>query len=149
MEAFRSWFLTGFPWLLFGYSALATPFEGYLSWVGVFGVSAVIALTVGGFVASLLDRQLTPLIIPVILMTMGPILNAQFEPREDQTKATRIALWQPMIEQSEKWKPEFRERILEQHVVNGLPTDVDVIIWPETALPMTESQVNSVLPIWI
>ena len=71
MEAFRSWFLTGFPWLLFGYSALGTPFEGYLSWVGVFGVSAVIALTAGGFVASLLDRRLTPLIVPVILMTNG------------------------------------------------------------------------------
>ena len=146
MEAFRSWFLTGFPWLLFGYSALGTPFEGYLSWVGVFGVSAVIAMTAGGFVASLLDRRLTPLIIPVILMITGPILNAQFEPSEEQTQATRVALWQPMIAQSEKWKPEFRERILEQHVVNGLPPDVDVIIWPETALPMTESQVNSVLP---
>ena len=146
MEAFRSWFLTGFPWLLFGYSALGTPFEGYLSWIGVFGVSAVIAMTAGGLVASLLDRRLTPLIIPVLLMITGPILNAQFEPREEQTQATRVALWQPMIAQSEKWKPEFRERILEQHVVNGLPPDVDVIIWPETALPMTESQVNSVLP---
>ena len=146
MEAFRSWFLTGFPWLLFGYSALGTPFEGYLSWVGVFGVSAVIAMKAGGLIASLLDRRLTPLIIPVLLMITGPILNAQFEPSQEQTQAIRVALWQPMIAQSEKWKPEFRERILEQHVVNGLPPNVDVIIWPETALPMTESQVNSVLP---
>ena len=146
MEAFRSWFLTGFPWLLLGYSALGTPFEGYLSWVGVFGVSAVIAMTAGGLVASLLGRRLTPLIIPVLFMITGPILNAQFEPSQEQTQATRVALWQPMIAQSEKWKPEFRERILEQHVANGLPPDVDVIIWPETALPITESQVNSVLP---
>ena len=59
MEAFRSWFLTGFPWLLFGYSALGTPFEGYLSWIGVFGVSAVITMAAGAFVASLLNRRLT------------------------------------------------------------------------------------------
>ena len=146
MEAFRSWFLTGFPWLLFGYSALDTPFEGYLSWLGVFGVSALIALTAGGFLASLIDRRLTTLIIPSILMMIGPILNGQFEPSENPTQATRVALWQPVIAQSEKWKPEFRGRIVEQHVINGLPADVSVIIWPETALPMTESRVNSALP---
>ena len=146
MEAFRSWFLTGFPWLLFGYSALDTPFEGYLSWLGVFGVSAIIALSAGGFLVSLMDRRLIALIIPSVFMVTGPILNGQFQPHEDSTQATRVALWQPVIAQSEKWKPEFRGRIVEQHVVNGLPGDIDVIIWPETALPMTESRVNATLP---
>jgi apolipoprotein N-acyltransferase len=146
MEAFRSWFLTGFPWLLFGYSALNTPFEGYLSWFGVFGVSAIIALSAGGFLASLTDRRLIALIIPSVFMVTGPILNGQFQPNEDPTQATRVALWQPVIAQSEKWKPEFRGRIVEQHVVNGLPADAGVIIWPETALPMTESRVNATLP---
>ncbi len=146
MEAFRSWFLTGFPWLLFGYSALNTPFEGYLSWLGVFGVSAIIALTAGGFLASLMDRRLITLIIPSVFLMTGPILNGQFQPNEDPTQATRVALWQPVIAQSEKWKPEFRGRIVEQHVVNGLPADAGVIIWPETALPMTESRVNTALP---
>jgi apolipoprotein N-acyltransferase len=146
MEAFRSWFLTGFPWLLFGYSALNTPFEGYLSWFGVFGVSAIIALSAGGFLASLTDRRLIALIIPSVFMVTGPILNGQFQPNEDPTQVTRVALWQPVIAQSEKWKPEFRGRIVEQHVVNGLPADAGVIIWPETALPMTESRVNATLP---
>jgi apolipoprotein N-acyltransferase len=146
MEAFRSWFLTGFPWLLFGYSALDTPFEGYLSWLGVFGVSAIIALSAGGFLVSLMDRRLIALVIPSVFMVTGPILNGQFQPHEDSTQATRVALWQPVIAQSEKWKPEFRGRIVEQHVVNGLPGDIDVIIWPETALPMTESRVNATLP---
>ena len=146
MEAFRSWFLTGFPWLLLGYSALGTPFEGYLSWVGVFGVSALIALTSGGLLASLLDRRLFTLIIPCVLLVTGPIVNEEFEPDEKPAHTTRVALWQPVIAQAKKWKPEFRGRIVEQHVVNGLPLGVDVTIWPETALPMTESRVNSTLP---
>ena len=145
MEAFRGWFLTDFH----GFCSVTAHSEHHLKAIYrglAYSVFAVIALTAGGFVASLLDRRLTPLIVPVILMTLGPTLDAQFEPNEEQTRATRVALWQPMTAQSEKWKPEFRERIIEQHVVNGLPADVDIIIWPETALPMTESQMNSVLP---
>ena len=121
MEAFRSWFLTGFPWLLMGYSALGTPFEGYLSWVGVFGVSALIALTSGGLLASLLDRRLITLIVPCILLVTGPILNEEFEPDEKPAYATRVALWQPVIAQTKKWNPEFRGRIVEQHVLMASP----------------------------
>ena len=124
MEAFRSWFLTGFPWLLMGYSALGTPFEGYLSWVRVFGVSALIALTSGGLLASLLDRRLITLIVPCILLVTGPILNEEFEPDEKPAYATRVALWQPVIAQTKKWNPEFRGRIVEQHVVNSASPQV-------------------------
>ena len=84
--------------------------------------------------------------IPCILLVTGPILNEEFEPDEKPAYATRVALWQPVIAQTKKWNPEFRGRIVEQHVVNGLPLGVDVTIWPETALPMTESRVNSTLP---
>ena len=146
MEAFRSWFLTGFPWLLFGYTALDTPFEGYLSWIGVFGTSALIALTAGGLLASVIQRQATPLLLPIVILSTGFALDAQFEPSDDSSKATQIALWQPVIRQSEKWKPEFRSQIVNRHVTQGLPGDVAIIIWPETALPMTESQVNPTLP---
>lgn len=146
MEALRSWFLTGFPWLLFGYTALDTPFEGYLSWIGVFGTSALIALTCGGLLTSILKRQATPLLIPIVVLSAGPALDAQFEPIEDSSKATRIALWQPVIRQSEKWKSEFRGQIVNHHVTQGLPIDAPIVVWPETALPMTESQVNPTLP---
>lgn len=146
MEAFRSWFLTGFPWLLFGYIALDTPFEGYLSWIGVFGTSALIALASGGLLTSVIKRQATPLLLPIVILSAGSALDAQFEPIEESSKATQIALWQPVVRQSEKWKPEYRGQIINHHVTRGLPTNVAIIVWPETALPMTESQLKPALP---
>lgn len=146
MEAFRSWFLTGFPWLLFGYTAINTPFEGLLSWLGTFGVTACIGLVAGGCLTCIIDRRVAPLIISVVVLISGTFLNSQFLPVEHSDKPVRIGLWQPVINQSQKWKPEFRGEIVERHATQGLAGDVEVIIWPETALPMSESQVNSVLP---
>ena len=40
-EWFRSWFLTGFPWLFVGYGAMGTPLENIAPIAGVFGVSLV------------------------------------------------------------------------------------------------------------
>ncbi|MDA0272658.1 MAG: hypothetical protein O3C68_05345 [Proteobacteria bacterium] len=37
-EWFRSWFLTGFPWLFVGYGAMGTPLENIAPVAGVFGV---------------------------------------------------------------------------------------------------------------
>ncbi len=45
LELFRSWFLTGFPWLYAGYSQLEGPLAGLVPLGGVWLVSFVIALT--------------------------------------------------------------------------------------------------------
>ncbi len=146
MEALRSWILTGFPWLLLGYSAIETPFEGYISWVGVFGTTALICLTSGGFLVGLMDRRIKPILLPIIILAGGMALNQQFNPEENPENSLHVALWQPVIPQALKWKPEFRDQIVGGHVSQGLPSDVDVIIWPETGLPLTESRLNVTLP---
>ena len=146
MEALRSWFLTGFPWLLLGYSAIETPFEGYLSWVGVFGTTALICLTSGFLLASLMDRKIRPILLTIIILAGGLELNKQFIPEENPENSAHVALWQPVTPQALKWRPEFKDQIVRNHISRGLPPDVDVIIWPETGLPMTESRLYSTLP---
>ena len=146
MEALRSWFLTGFPWLLLGYSAIETPFEGYLSWVGVFGTTALICLTSGCVLASLMDQKIKPMLLPIIILAGGLALNKLFIPKENPENSAHVALWQPVIPQAYKWKPEFQDQIVGGHISQGLPPDVNVIIWPETGLPMTESRLYSTLP---
>ncbi|HBX27139.1 MAG TPA: apolipoprotein N-acyltransferase [Gammaproteobacteria bacterium] len=146
MEALRSWFLTGFPWLLLGYSAIEAPFEGYLSWVGGFGTTALICLTSGGLLASLIDRKIKPMLLPTIILAGGLGLNQQFIPEENPENIAHITLWQPVIPQAIKWRAEFQNQIVKGHISQGLPSDADVIIWPETGMPMTESRLYSTLP---
>ena len=49
-EWIRSWFLTGFPWLNLGYSQSDTWLADAAPWLGVYGVSLVVAI-VSGLVA--------------------------------------------------------------------------------------------------
>lgn len=42
---FRSWFLTGFPWLYLGYGHLDTPLSGWASVLGVHGVTFIVCLS--------------------------------------------------------------------------------------------------------
>lgn len=144
IEAFRSWFLTGFPWLLMGYVALDSPFEGYLSWIGTYGVSALLAVTAGLCVASAVTRQLQWLLVPLLLVSGGLFLNSRFTP-ELEGSPVEVALWQPVIEQSKKWKPEHRASWIDLHLNAGLPSDASLVIWPETALPMIEDTARDAL----
>lgn len=145
MEALRSWILTGFPWLLMGYSTLDSPFEGYLSWLGALGGSLMLALVAAAVVATLRERRWHLLAIPAVILAVGILAQSQYTPKLlDQT--VRVALWQPMIVQAEKWKPEYQDGIVANHIRNGLPSDADVILWPETALPMTDQRALRILP---
>src|SRR5688572_19279878 len=44
-EWFRSWFLTGFPWLYLGYAHVTTAISGIAPVFGVFGLSFLLAFT--------------------------------------------------------------------------------------------------------
>ncbi len=145
LEALRSWALTGFPWLIFGYAALDSPFEGYLSWVGSFGVSALMATVAGTCLAALLARSLKPLWLAIPILVGGPLLDRAHQIPIHETEVS-VALWQPVIRQSEKWRPEARDAIVANHVREGLPLSVSLIVWPETALPMTDQAALRMLP---
>lgn len=144
MEAFRSWFLTGFPWLLMGYTALDSPFSGFLAWIGSYGVSALIVLTAGGLLLAAVERTVRWLILSVSIMAAGWLLD-HIDPTNPAGEPVAVALWQPVIEQSKKWKPEHRATLVSRHLEQGLDTPHQLIIWPETALPMTETRAREML----
>lgn len=165
-DLFRTYFLTGFPWLFLGYGHLNSPLAGWIPVMGVYGITAItvasgIALY---FVASLAFKGL-PFVIKgnklkykskyrshyhpkktafkicfVILILgawmSGPMLNkvawtTQLEPQ------LSVALLQTNIPQEEKWKPAQRAKtlkLLEQ--MTSEAWDKDIIIWPETAVPL-------------
>lgn len=140
LEALRSWLLTGFPWLLAGHSALDSPFAGWLPWIGAYGVGALIALSAGLIAIAPTGRGW--LTLSALIALSGLLLPSnQTTPGAPLT----VGLWQPMITQAEKWKPAFQGGIIRDHLRLGLPDSVNVIVWPETALPLTEREADTLL----
>ncbi|MDL2424962.1 apolipoprotein N-acyltransferase, partial [Pseudomonas sp. BAgro211] len=69
LELFRSWFLTGFPWLYAGYSQLEGPLAGLAPLGGVWLVSFGIALT-GALIINIpaLTRRPARLVTGLVLL---------------------------------------------------------------------------------
>lgn len=148
MEWVRGWFLTGFPWLVLGYSQIDTWLQGYATVLGVYGVSWALALAAG--LVALLSIQPSlakwPLLAGLAAIWLGgAALNAQ----QWTTPAggpLKVSLIQGNVEQSLKWEPEQMGPTLALYVrLTRAHWDSDLIIWPETAVPAFYHQVDKAL----
>lgn len=139
-EWFRSWFLTGFPWLYLGYAHVDTWIAGWAPVVGVYGLSFICALTASCLYLGWRSRQwISCLTYGVIVGTLwlgGGILKpTQWVVRASEQPLT-VALYQPNIPQERKWDRDWYEPILAQYAeaMESL-YDHDVVVWPESAIP--------------
>ncbi|KAF1051959.1 MAG: Apolipoprotein N-acyltransferase [Stenotrophomonas maltophilia] len=145
LELFRSWFLTGFPWLYVGYSQLQGPLAGLAPVGGVWLVSFAIALSAALLVnLPVLTYRPARLAAGLVLLlapwVAGIALNghAWTQPAGAPLK---IAAIQGNIAQDMKWDPAqitaqlelYRDLTAEQH-------DVDLVVWPETAVPILKDR---------
>jgi len=144
IEWVRSWLFTGFPWLTAGYSQTTMPLGGYAIWLGVFGVSFVVASSAGlllmwwrrGWVngwrigAILLVLWIVGAVAPISKWT-DPVGNP-----------LRVALVQGNVPLNTKWDPRFRKDILDLYLnLSRRYRDADLIVWPEGALPLAVEEI--------
>lgn len=138
-EWFRSWFLTGFPWLLLGYSHLATPLAGWAPIGGVYTLSFITALTGALVSISLQQRRwlLKPTIAVVMLWVSGGLLTHYDWVSPQDRDPVKVALVQANIPQQVKWNREQYQPTLDlyQQMSNPLWATHDLVIWPEGAIP--------------
>lgn len=140
-EAFRGWFLTGFPWLYTGYSQLHGPLSSLAPLGGVWLVSFVLALS-SALLANLLAcprarqqwKRHAFLLIPVWLLA-GVLQPVQWT--RPAGAPLSVAAIQGNIEQNLKWDPEHisNQLLLYQQLSWSAP-QADLIIWPENAIPL-------------
>jgi apolipoprotein N-acyltransferase len=138
LEWVRGWILTGFPWLLLGYSQTDSPLNGLAPVLGVYGLSWAVAFSAGLLVWLWRVRgrvRLIGLAAAVGLWTGAGLLSLH-EWSVPSGKAITASLIQGNVPQNLKWRPEQRgptidlyTRLTRQH------WDSDVVLWPETALP--------------
>lgn len=144
LEALRSWFLSGFPWLSLGYSQIDSPLNGYAPVFGVFGVSWVVMLSAGGLVSLIQKRQQALFAVPVVmaLWTAGYAL-AQIAWTEPSAKPVSVALLQGNIPQEFKWHSDYQIPSMRRYLQLARENrDMQLIVMPETAVPMLHSHAD-------
>ncbi|MBU6432532.1 MAG: apolipoprotein N-acyltransferase [Nitrospirae bacterium] len=154
LELIRTYFLSGLPWGLLGYSQYRQiEVIQIADHMGVYGVSFLIVL-VNVALAELLSwlmplcRGFRPARLPWELVTMtallvtlsweyglGTLSGAPFSgvPRS----SINVGVVQPNVDQAVKWDTAYREETLARfdRLTEQLGHDIDLVIWPEAATP--------------
>jgi len=143
-EWLRGWVLTGFPWLNLGASQLDAPLGALGPVTGPYGVSWAAALSAALLVAALVQRGRARLwaATALLLLWAGAVLLGRVQWTHPAGEPIKVALLQGNIPQERKWLPEQRDPTLELYrELSRQHWNVDLIVWPEAAIPAFFSQV--------
>ena len=148
LEYLRSFFLTGFPWAILGYSQhLNLPFIQSADILGAYGLSFTLVLV--NVTLYLIIRQwptknfpyravIVTAIILLGFFIYGYVRIGAVEQQAAQQPSLKIGLVQGNIDQSMKWDESFRREtmaIYERLTLKVAQEKPDLILWPETATP--------------
>lgn len=132
----------GFPWTRLAYTTVDQPMNGYLSWVGVTGVSYLVALA-GCLALLALARpafRVRAVASLVVLVTAGGLLNLlpQAQPEQRMT----VAMVQPNVNRAEKGSSTYARSVTNNALSETIfataqartqGTALDFVLWPENA----------------
>jgi len=147
VEWVRSWILTGFPWMAFGYGQIDTPLAGWAPVLGVYGVTFMLVLSTAAVIATVLAStargRITGLAALVLPWLVGGLLTFVdwTTPDGEPVKATIL---QAGVSQDKKWDRDQLLPIMEYYRGATLKAaDSDIVLWPEVAIPALDDQVES------
>jgi apolipoprotein N-acyltransferase len=143
-EWVRGWLFTGFPWLVAGYSQVpASPLAGYAPLLGVYGVSFLLALIAALLAWSVTTRgrlaQRAWAAVAIVALGVGGQALRGVAWTTPDGAPTTVALLQGNIPQDLKWQPEKARATLESYARMATASPAQLIVLPETALPLFES----------
>jgi apolipoprotein N-acyltransferase len=144
-ELGRQYVWDGFPWALLGYSQVTVlPIAQLASVVGVYGLSALLALTSAATAYALLARgrdRWLPLAVSGVLVAAIAVWGAARVSRGELLSAgdpVRVAVLQGNIAQEDKWQPALRNEITDRYLSmtrQALAQGATFILWPESSTP--------------
>jgi apolipoprotein N-acyltransferase len=146
-EYLRGWVVTGFPWLIAGYSqtsggVIAAPLAGYAPVFGVFGITWLLAITAGALVllvaewktlSSRIKIALSTTVVAVWLAGFGLQAISWSTP---SGAPLSMALLQGNISQDLKWREDELANSLFNYQELVLKSKAKLIVLPETAAPI-------------
>lgn len=134
MEWLRGWMLTGFPWLTTGYALLDTPLSGLAPIGGVYMLSLLGLMTIGGMIVLLIDYELKTALIAILLATAwsGSWYLDQRAWSHVEGQPIKVAVIQNNVPLLDKWQVNRRADIIDEYLLRSSEhTDKDLIVWPE------------------
>ncbi|SIT12380.1 Apolipoprotein N-acyltransferase [Roseivivax lentus] len=148
-ELARAYMLTGFPWGMVGYVLAPTTAVQWLAWIGPHGLNllllALVALTVSALGQRDWRAGLAACLGAAMLFGIGWARIAPPAPEEGRPV---IRLVQPNAPQAEKWLPGRAQMFFERQIrATAAGPQPDLILWPETALPMLLNHAGEALRI--
>lgn len=155
-EWIRSWIFTGFPWNSMGYSQVpGSPLAGIAPLAGIYAVSLAVTLVAGASALLLIRwREQTPPRLtatltrqPAGLLIIALIVGGYALKAVDWTQptgtSTTVSLLQGNVSQDMKWREEAILATLRSYADLTRRSQAQLIVLPETALPMFLHQVPS------
>jgi len=138
-ELGRTYVLTGFPWVLLGYSqATVLPIAQLASVFGVYGISALVASVSA---AAVLARRILPAVVAGALVvgtaTWGT-LRIRSETLTHAGEAVRVGLVQGNVEQAEKFEAARANEIFDSYLAmtrQAIGYGAELVVWPESSTP--------------
>jgi apolipoprotein N-acyltransferase len=144
-ELGRTYFWSGFPWLLLGYSQTTVlPVAQFASLVGVFGLSALVASvsTAAAYCAVSRSTRSTAALSASVVVVLAIGVWGAARMRESALTGTgtplRVALVQGNIAQDVKWDPAHATSILNTYLSltrDAAAKGAELVIWPESSTP--------------
>ena len=129
-ELARGYVLTGFPWALIGHVWIDTPPVQVAALIGPGGLT-LLTLTVAALAAG---RHLVP--AGAVIAAMWGFGLWQLAKSPPTAPDVTLRLVQPNAAQDAKWDPDHAQMFFDRLMTaTAAPGEVDLVIWPETALP--------------
>ncbi len=150
IDALRGWILTGFPWLYAGYSQLDGPLAGLAPVGGVWLLTFAIVLS-AAMLAELPrlladKRSLIGALMLLVALWGGALGVGQHAWTTAKAEPITVAAMQGNVAQSIKWDPKKLEmQLLLYRDMTFRSRPVDLIVWPETAVPILKEHAEGYL----
>jgi len=147
-ELARAIVFTGFPWVAAGYAHVDGPLGALAPWVGVYGIGFVAAWLAAWCVFSSERIQSRQWVGPLAAIGVALVAGWAGPPSFTQPSGTlNVTLIQGNIPQDEKFAAERQGAALLWHVDALMAAQTDLVIAPETAIPLLPQQLPEGL--WI
>ncbi len=151
-EWVRSWLLTGFPWLLFGYALIDTPVAALAPLTGVYGLSLLMVTTACLLFALVIPARqkmsrtgnVVALAVSIVCWGLAWSLDAiKWTQKSGELSFSAV---QGNIPQELKWDPEYFTSTINTYTdLSEDSWQQQLIIWPENAIPLLYTQVTQLL----